>query len=149
VPPVPVPVPIEPLVPLVPEVPLVPLVPPVMPLPLVPLALPLPLVPIEPVLEAPLELLVPPVPLLPLVWWDLLLSFFCFLLELVVPLLELPEVWSLACAPVCEPVRPDALPVWSVVLLVCALTLNEVAIAAATEAPSRPFKSLCIFMFIS
>jgi hypothetical protein len=41
------------------------------------------------------------------------------------------------------------LPDWSAVLLDCALALNEVAIAAATAVPSRPFNSLCMFMFIS
>jgi hypothetical protein len=40
-------------------------------------------------------------------------------------------------------------PVWSVLLLVWALTLNEAASAAAAEAPNRAFNSLCILMFIS
>jgi len=52
--------------------------------------------------------------------------------------------WSPLCALVaCE------LPVCSAVVLDCALALKEVAIAAAIEAPSRPFNSLCIVMFIS
>jgi hypothetical protein len=117
-------------VPDVPEVPLLLPEPLVMPLPLVPLALPLPLVPIEPLLEEPLE------PLLPLVLLlDLLLCFFCFLAAL---LCVVALAWSPDCA--------LALPVCSV-LVDCALALNETAIAAATAVPSRPFKSL--FMFIS
>ncbi|QNA87741.1 hypothetical protein G4G28_03340 [Massilia sp. Dwa41.01b] len=112
-----------------------------MPLPEVPLALPLPLVPIEPVLDAPL-----PEPELPL--WELplcellpcfLLRFCFFLVEDVVPVSELP-LWLLACEP--EPLEPE-------VLLDCACAPKEATIAAATDALSRPFNSLCIFMSFS
>jgi hypothetical protein len=115
-----VPAPIEPLVPDVPLVPLVPLsVVPIEPVPAAPLALP----------ELPLE---PVAPLLLEPFWPDLL-FFCFFL-LVVSLLEV-------CPLACEPELPEP--------LVCALALNDIVIAAATEAPSIAFNNLCIFMSIS
>jgi hypothetical protein len=123
-------------VPLVPD-PLVPIDPLVLVSPVVPLVpdAPVPAAPLAP--EAPL---VPDEPLvLELLWSDFFCFFcFCFWLELVVPLLELPEVWSLAC-------EPD----WPAVLLDCALALNDMVMAAATDAPSIAFNSLCIFMSIS
>ena len=155
-----VPVPVVPEVPLVPDVPLVPVVPdvPLLPLvpmlPLVPLSIVEPVVPELPLVPVPLESVVelplvpvplesvvelPLVPLVPLLPCDLALCFFCFLTELLVLL----AAWSPVCALL------DCMAAGSAVLLVCALALNEVAIAAAAAAPNRAFNSLCIFMFIS
>jgi signal-induced proliferation-associated 1 like protein 3 len=120
---VPLPVPIEPL----PEVP-VPV--PMLPLPEVPLPM---LSPVELELEPVEPLLLEP---------ELLLCFFeCFfLLDLWVD--EVPVVlWSCAVALVVSPV--EELP------LVCAWAFTVPNIAMATDAPSRPFSNLFIFMLLS
>jgi hypothetical protein len=158
----PVPVPPEPA-PLVPPVPLLPLLPPVPLLPLAPLPVPLaPLVSLSlgglPLPIDPLDPLLPAAPLAPLE----VLSFLCFLsflclgsawLEPVVALLELPELWSLICeplAPLCCSVllvaAAGSVPVRPAVLLDCACTVSPLNIAATTDAPNRPFKSLFVFM---
>jgi signal-induced proliferation-associated 1 like protein 3 len=148
VPPEPVmPVP-EPLVPLEPLEPLEP-APPVVPEPEAP-PLPLPLPP------APLELLEPLVPMLPLpevppcellpdpLLPELLLPELpCFLdCFFLLELLDEPlEPWS--CELALLPPLVDELP------LVCAWAVIAPHIATATEAPSRPFSNLFIFMSLS
>jgi hypothetical protein len=154
------PVPLEPLLPLVPPVPLVPLLPPVPPVPLEPL-LPVPIEPLEPLLPLPIEPLVPLVPLVasePLCFLCFLWAFFGFSLSLlvVVALDELPALWS----PICEPLEPLCCPVvllaplvppppCPAVLLDCAWTVKPLNIAATTDAPSKPFKSLVVFISFS
>jgi hypothetical protein len=105
-----------------------------MPLPLVPPLMPLPLVP--PWLEPLLEVLC------------FLLCFFLLLLWVV----EAPLLWS-PMVPVAPLWLPDVLlapvPLWSVLLPDCAWTGSELNIAATTEAPSKPFNTLFIFMSIS
>ena len=127
----PVPVPVPP-----PEVPLLPLVP-IEPLPEVPVP-----PPVLPLVALPEEPDVVPELLLPLLVLEEPLCFFCFfLLECLV----VSVCWSPDAD---EPVACE-LPDWPAVLLDCACAFTETAIAAATEAPSRPFNSLCIFMSIS
>jgi hypothetical protein len=70
--------------------------------------------------------------------WCFLWLFLLFLAFFFVSVMSLPEAWLLACEPDWPEVEPD-----------CALALNDIAIAAATEAPSIAFNSLCIFMSIS
>jgi signal-induced proliferation-associated 1 like protein 3 len=152
VPDVPVPVPDEP-VPMLPlpdePVPIEPLLPdepvpvpvPMLPLPEVPVPvpmLPLPEVPLEPPMLPLPELPEPVEPLL--LEPELLLCFFdCFfLLDLWVD--DVPVLWSCALAPV---PLVDELP------LVCAWTFTAPNIAMATDAPSRPFSNLFIFMSLS
>jgi signal-induced proliferation-associated 1 like protein 3 len=135
--PVPVPlpeVPLEPLEPLVPMLPLPEVPPLVLPAePLVPLCEPLPLVSpvLEPLLPEPLE------PVLPLEWLFVLCFF---LLDFLVDVL--PDVpWSDCELALVSPV--DELP------LVWAWACVDPSIAIATEAPSRPFRNLFIFMSLS
>jgi signal-induced proliferation-associated 1 like protein 3 len=80
----------------------------------------------------------------------------CFsVCEPVAPLAELPLLWSLMLEPVLPlwllvPVAPlVVLPLCPAVLLDCACTLIALNIAAATDAPSRPFSNLFVFMSIS
>jgi signal-induced proliferation-associated 1 like protein 3 len=153
------PVPLLPLPPVVPPELLVPVAPmppvpdpelPLMPLePLEPLELPL--MPLEPLV--PLELPLMPLSLLPL-WLELLCFLPCFFLlllsvvdELVPwsPLVPDAPVWLL---PDCE-LCPVELPLWSLEPLVWALATSAPHIAAATEAPNRPFNNLFIFMTLS
>jgi signal-induced proliferation-associated 1 like protein 3 len=132
-------VPIE----LLPEVPV-----PMLPLPMVPLAPDVP-VPV-PVLEEPLVLVSP------------MLEPLVELPELVEPLLLEPEL--LLCFFVCffllDFLAGDLLVAWSAwalalvspvveALLLCAWALPIPNIAIATDAPSRPFSNLFIFMSLS
>jgi signal-induced proliferation-associated 1 like protein 3 len=139
----------EPMVPL-PEVPLEPDEPlvPMLPLPEVPLApdepVPLPLLDeplVPPELDPPVALPELPEPVEPLLLEPELLCFFdCFfLLDFWVDD-EPPEVWS-DCELALLPPVDDELP------LVCAWAAPH--IARATEAPSRPFSNLFIFMSLS
>jgi signal-induced proliferation-associated 1 like protein 3 len=121
-------------------------------MPPVPVPVPVP-VPELPLMPVPLELPLMPVPLSPEVPLEVLGFLACFfLVDLfgvveVVPwsplVLEAP-VWLLPdweLAPVWLP--------WSAEPLVCAWAASPPNIAATTEAPSRPFNNLFIFMSIS
>jgi signal-induced proliferation-associated 1 like protein 3 len=154
------PVPIDPLVPDEP----VPIVPVPVPVPMVPVPvpmLPLPEVPLEP--EVPLPVPVP-VPIDPLLLDEPLVPSMLPLLELlepVVPLLLEPELLLcfLACFFLVDFLWVGVLVVlWSCAValvpveelpLVCAWAVTAPHIAIATDAPSRPFNNLFIFMSLS
>jgi len=153
-------VPVVPLVPLVPMVPVVPVVPTVPVLPvasIVPVVPGVPIVPVVPVLPtAPVVPVVPIVPVVPVAPLDPIVPapfieplvsvavrpvlFFCCLVVLPTPLLPLTELWPLACEPAGRALD------WLEVVLVCAVAMEDMVMAAATEAPSIAFNSFCLFM---
>jgi hypothetical protein len=147
--------PMEPVVPVVPVVPVDPVAPvPVASIePLVVLLVPIeplvlepvmPLVLLEPLLRSwpPIGLPVSAALLVPVLLWSA--PFFCC--ELPVALAdELPLLWSFML----ELALVPAPRVFWVPSLDCAWTVVAPNMAAATEAPSRPFSSLFIFMSIS
>lgn len=105
---------------------------------LVPIA---PLLPDEPLWSL-IELPVWPALLLPLLWWAPFLLRLCFEVSVVAAADEVPLLWSLMLL---LPLVPAPRVFW-VPSDDCAWTVVAPNMAAATEAPSRPFSSLFSFM---